>query len=53
MTEDEKYMKAALGQARKALALDEAPIGCVIVRDGKISEGKTVNYSGNEVSVKL
>ena len=36
MTEDEKYMKAALGQARKALALDEAPIGCVIVREGKI-----------------
>ena len=24
-----------------------------VVRDGKISEGKTVNYNGNEVSVKL
>ena len=24
-----------------------------VVRDGRISEGKTVNYSGNEVSVKL
>ena len=36
MTEDEKYMKAALRQARKALALDETPIGCVIVRDGTI-----------------
>ena len=24
-----------------------------IVRDGKISEGQTINYSGNEVSVKL
>ena len=36
MTEDEKYMKAALRQARKALAFDETPIGCVIVRDGTI-----------------
>lgn len=36
MTEDERFMKAALVQARKALALEEAPIGCVIVRDGKI-----------------
>ncbi len=36
MTQDEKFMKAALTQAKKALALEEAPIGCVIVRDGKI-----------------
>ncbi len=36
MTQDEKYMKAALQQAKKAYALDEVPIGCVIVRDGKI-----------------
>ena len=35
-TTDEKYMKAAIAQARKAEALLEVPIGCVIVRDGKI-----------------
>ena len=32
----EKYMKEALRQARKALALDEVPIGCVIVREDRI-----------------
>ena len=29
-------MRAALAQARKAAALDETPIGCVIVKDGQI-----------------
>lgn len=29
-------MKAALAQARKAYALEEVPIGCVIVYEGKI-----------------
>ena len=32
----EKYMKEALKQARKAYALGEVPIGCVIVHEGKI-----------------
>ena len=36
MTEDEKFMKAALKQAKKAYAIDEVPIGCVIVQDGHI-----------------
>ena len=36
LTEDEKYMKQALAQAKKAYALGEVPIGCVIVHDGKI-----------------
>ncbi|MGN0298788.1 MAG: tRNA adenosine(34) deaminase TadA [Lachnospiraceae bacterium] len=36
MTEDEKYMKEAIRQAKKAEALDEVPIGCVIVYQGKI-----------------
>lgn len=36
MTEDEKFMKAALVQAKKAYAIDEVPIGCVIVQNGKI-----------------
>ena len=33
---DEYYMKEALKQAKKALALNETPIGCVIVCDDKI-----------------
>ncbi len=36
MTTDEKYMKAALGQARKAYELGEVPIGCVIVYEDRI-----------------
>ena len=36
MTQEEKYMKEAIHQAKKAYALDEVPIGCVIVQDGKI-----------------
>ena len=32
----EKYMKDALKQAKKALALGEVPIGCIIVYEGKI-----------------
>lgn len=36
MTQDEKYMKEAIKQAKKAYALDEVPIGCVIVQNDKI-----------------
>jgi tRNA(adenine34) deaminase len=36
MTQDEKFMKAALKEARKAYKLDEVPIGCVIVQDGRV-----------------
>ena len=36
LTEDEVSMKEALRQARKAYALMEVPIGCVIVYEGKI-----------------
>lgn len=35
-TTDEKYMAAALKQAKKAYELGEVPIGCVVVHDGKI-----------------
>ena len=35
MTDDEKFMKEALKQAKKAYAIDEVPIGCVIVQNGK------------------
>ena len=33
---DAKYMKEAIRQAKKAYAIGEVPIGCVIVQDGKI-----------------
>lgn len=36
MEPDEKYMKEAIKQARKAYALGEVPIGCVIVYQDKI-----------------
>ena len=36
MTTDEKYMREAIKQARKAAKTDEVPIGCVIVYDDKI-----------------
>lgn len=36
MTRDEKYMKEAVKQAKKAYALGEVPIGCVIVYQDKI-----------------
>lgn len=32
----ERYMREAIRQAKKAYALDEVPIGCVIVYEGKI-----------------
>ncbi len=36
LTTDEKFMKEAIKQAKKAYAIGEVPIGCVIVYDGKI-----------------
>ena len=33
---DEKYMKEAIKQAKKAYAIGEVPIGCVIVYEDKI-----------------
>lgn len=36
LTTQEKFMKAALREAKKAYQIDEVPIGCVIVRDDKI-----------------
>lgn len=36
MTQDEKYMKEAMKQAKKAAVIEEVPIGCVIVYKEKI-----------------
>ena len=35
-TEDEKFMKEAIKQAKKAEAIGDVPIGCVIVHNGKV-----------------
>lgn len=36
MTEQEKFMKQALNEAQKACEKLEVPVGCVIVKEGKI-----------------
>lgn len=36
LTDQERYMKEAIRQAKKARALEEVPIGCVIVCNGQI-----------------
>ena len=36
LTEDEKYMKQAIKLAKKAWKIEEVPIGCVIVHEGKV-----------------
>lgn len=54
LTREEKYMKKALSYARKAYALNEVPIGCVIVKDEKIiasgynrrnTDGQTLSHA--------
>ncbi len=36
MTQDERYMRQAITQAKKAYARNEVPIGCVIVREDRV-----------------
>ena len=36
MTPEEKFMREAIRQAKKAAALGEVPIGCVIEHEGRI-----------------
>ena len=36
MEQDVRFMKKALELARRAYAINEVPVGCVIVREGKI-----------------
>lgn len=47
---DEKYMKLALKEARKARDINEVPIGCVIVRDDKVI-GKGYNKRNTDKNV--
>ena len=55
-TEDEKFMKEAIKQAKKAEAIGDVPIGCVIVHDGKIiarGYNKPVSYTHLTLPTKL
>jgi tRNA(adenine34) deaminase len=36
MTDDTKFMRRALAEARKAAAAGEVPVGAVVVRDGRV-----------------
>lgn len=43
MTDDEMFMKKAISRAKAAAKIGEVPIGCVIVKDGKvIASGKNM-----------
>lgn len=47
----EKYMKEALKEAKKAYETDEVPIGCVIVKDGKIiARGHNLREKTNDTT---
>ena len=49
MTEDSVWMKAALREAEKAALSGEVPVGCVIVKDGKIvSRGRNRREKGKD-----
>ena len=45
MTEQERFMKEAIRQAKKARALEEVPIGCVIVSDGRNTDKNTLSHA--------
>ena len=48
MEKEIKFMKEAIKEAKKALLIDEVPIGCVIVKDDKIiARGHNVREKKN------
>ena len=47
MTTDAKYMKQALTQAKRALAIGEVPIGCVIVLHDKENGDRVIGRGYN------
>lgn len=56
----EKFMKVAIDLAKKAAIKDEVPVGCVIVKDGKIiakahnkkEQKKCANYHAEIVAIE-
>ena len=57
LSTDEKYMKEAIRQAKKAYAIGEVPIGCVIVYQDKIIgrgyNRRTVDKKGKQKDTGL
>jgi tRNA(adenine34) deaminase len=47
-TEDERFMRLALGEAERAAAHGDVPIGAVVVRDGE-----PIGAAGNERELRL
>lgn len=46
----ERFMRAALGDARRALEKNEFPVGCVIVcEDEIVARGQRINSTGNGI----
>ena len=43
----EKFMKEALKEAKKAYEKLEVPVGCVIVKDGKIIDRKSTRLNSS------
>jgi len=50
MTNQEKFMKEALKEAKKAYDKEEIPVGAVIVKDGKII-GRRTQFEGNQEDI--
>ena len=51
MTDDEKFMKEALAEARLALEEEEIPVGAIIVSEGKIiGRGHNMTERLNDVT---
>lgn len=48
---EEKWMKEALKQAKKALLIDEVPIGCVIVKDQQVIARGYNKREKNQISL--
>ena len=53
MTRDERYMKEAIRQAKKAYAIEEVPIGCVIVYEDHIDVPFPNGESLKDVEVRV
>ena len=46
--EDEKFMRAAIGEAKIAASVDEVPVGAIVVRNGEVI-GAGLNRSIQDV----
>ena len=49
LTKEERYMREAVKQAKKAYALGEVPIGCIIVYENKIIDRKSTRLNSSHL----